>query len=165
MSLSLSVPTGEWPPHHHSNHSCPAHWDNPSFYLSFFQALQVSSVPFWSRNCTQSLDGTARSKTHKHTPYISLARCDTSTTRLWCATKHLRGLGATRTYRASRGGGAGKRNETTEVKDKNSEKTNRVVRDRGMIGKETGKWVNGLMGGKRPVWNRERKRGGGKILY
>lgn len=38
-----------------------------------------------------------------------------------------------------------------EVKDKNSEKTNRVVRDRGMRGEETEKWVSGLMGGKRPV--------------
>lgn len=54
-----------------------------------------------------------------------------------------------------------------EVNNKNCEKTNRDVRDRGMRGKKTGKWVNGLMGGKRPVQNRERdrKRGGGKILY
>lgn len=45
-----------------------------------------------------------------------------------------------------------------EVKDKNSEEINRRVRDRGMRGEKAGNWVIGLMGGKRPVQNRERER-------
>lgn len=104
-------------------------------------------------------------QTHQTHTNTSLARCDTIVMPLWWITKHLRGLRATSNSWAIWRDGVGKRTETVEVKDRNSEKTNRVVRNRGIRGEETGKWVNGLMGGKRPVWNRETKRGGGTILY